>query len=65
MMKIARLVCTKLGKTDFTPEELRDYFERFALSAQSELSPEMVEKIVMKTEEFVAAGGKVEFEKVS
>lgn len=53
MKKIVRLVTTKLGKTEFAPEELRDYFERFAFSAQSDLAPEMIETILEKTDEFV------------
>jgi len=55
MKRIAKLVCTKLGKTRFSAEELRGYFERFVTSARSELPPEMVEKIVLKMEEFVSS----------
>ena len=55
MKRIAKLACGKLGKTEFAAEELRAYFERLVASAQSELPPEMVERIVLKMEKFVSS----------
>jgi Predicted membrane protein (DUF2339) len=61
LVKIAKLIETATGKTNFLPGELKEIYDDFSVNYKSSLSVEQYKKIKDIVASFVKNGGKMEF----
>ena len=62
LIKTAKLVVKKMGKTIFEPKELNNIYSYMIDNYKTDLSPEEYEKILQIMKDFVDFGGEVSFE---